>query len=125
MTNFVGPVYELFCRKPKICNGFCKTNFEPEPNNQLSDSYYKLVIRHPHVGQFSMQIWGVSGSVLDANQQSVIHTISANVQYSWLLINLESVPKIQQNFRLISDVRIFEVTARYTVVCVVWSESEK
>jgi hypothetical protein len=49
MTNFVGPVYELFCRKPKICNGFCKTNFEPEPNNQLSDSYHKLVIRHPQV----------------------------------------------------------------------------
>jgi hypothetical protein len=32
MTNFVGPVYELFCRKPKICNGFWKTNFETELN---------------------------------------------------------------------------------------------
>ena len=53
MTNFVGPVYELFCRKPKICNGFCKTNFEPEPNNQLSDSYHKLVIRHPQVVCFN------------------------------------------------------------------------
>ena len=50
MTNFVGSVYELFCSKPKICNGFWKTNSEPEPNNQLSDSYHKLVIRHPQAG---------------------------------------------------------------------------
>jgi hypothetical protein len=58
MTNFVGPVYELFCRKPKICNGFCKTNFELEPNNQLSDSYHKLVIRHPQLSTTA-----ISGSV--------------------------------------------------------------
>jgi hypothetical protein len=49
MTNFVGSVCELFCSKPKICKGFWKTNFEPEPNNQLSDSYHKLVIRYPQV----------------------------------------------------------------------------
>jgi hypothetical protein len=49
MTNLLTSVFQSVGCKSKICNNFWKTNFDPEPNNQLSDSYHKLVIRHPQV----------------------------------------------------------------------------
>ena len=47
--TWLGAVCGMAGSKPKIGNRFPKPNSEPGPNNQLSDSLHKLVIRHPHV----------------------------------------------------------------------------